>query len=235
MWPGTKMSEASSNPKPDAPAVADPFRAGRRIWIRTSAFLLVLITGLILVWHTAQRKIDEKFYGQALAPPKEAFDFHLTDQDGKPFHLSQLRGKIVLFAFGFTHCPNVCPTTLTDLVAVYRALPVQDRSKVQILFISVDPRRDQPAVLRDYLRYFDPSFLGLTGNGDEIAATAKEYGTFFETVRNPGENPDDYTVNHSAYTYLITPDQKWKLLYDFNRLQDTKKIVADIERVLASR
>jgi len=130
------------------------------------------------------------------------------------------------------HCPNICPTTLSDLAKVYRALPVADRNKVQILFITVDPRRDRPEVLKNYVPYFDTSFVGLTGSDDQVAETAKAYGAFYEAVRNPGDSPDVYSVNHSTYTYLITADGKWKLLYDFDQLRDTEKMVADIERVL---
>jgi protein SCO1/2 len=228
------MSKTSSDPKRELLPVAEPFGVDRRIFIAACASAVAVMASLILTWYTAYRKAEAKFYGQALVPPKEAFDFHLVDQDGKPFQLSQLRGKVVLFDFGFTHCPNVCPTTVSYLAKVYRALPVVDRSKVQILFISVDPRRDRPEVLKEYLPYFDASFVGLTGNDDEIAEIAKAYGAFYETVHNPGDPPDVYSVNHSTYTYLLTADGKWKLLYDFDQLRDTEKIVTDIQRVLAS-
>ena len=80
--------------------------------------------------------------------------------------------------------------------------------------------------------YFDTSFVGLTGSDDQVAETAKAYGAFYETIRNPGDGPDVYSLNHSTCTYLITADGKWKLLYDFDQLRDTEKVVADIERVL---
>jgi protein SCO1/2 len=165
-------------------------------------------------------------------PAKEAFDFHLVDQQGKAFQLSQLHGKTVLFSFGFTHCPNVCPTTLSDLAKVYRALPQEDRSKVQVLFVSVDPRRDRPETMKNYVPYFDNSFIGLTGTETQIAEAAKAYGAYYEIVRDPGQNPDAYSVNHSAFTYLISPDGKWKLLYNFDQLSDSNKMVRDIEQVL---
>ena len=226
------QKHTSSGPKHDSLPVATPLRVDRRIFIAAGASALAVIASLILAWYTAHRKLEGKFYGQAIVPPMEAFDFHLVDQDDKPFQLSQLRGRIVLFDFGFTHCPNVCPTTLSDLAKVYRALPVEDRRKVQILFVSVDPRRDRPQVLKGYVPYFDTSFVGLTGSDDQVAETAKAYGAFYEAVRNPGDSPDVYSVNHSTYTYLITADGKWKLLYDFDQLRDTEKMVADIERVL---
>lgn len=226
------MSKTSSDPKRDSLPIAEPFRVDRRIFIAACASALAVTASLLLAWYAVHWKLEQKFHGQALVPPKEAFDFHLVDQDGKPFHLGQLSGKIVLFDFGFTHCPNVCPTTLSYLAKVHRALPVQDRGKVQILFISVDPQRDRPEVLKNYVPYFDPSIVGLTGTDDEIAETAKAYGSAYEIVRNPGDNPDVYSVKHSTYTYLITADGKWKLLYGVDQLQDTEKIVSDIERVL---
>ena len=86
----------------------------------------------------------------------------------------------MLFSFGFTHCPNVCPTTLSDLAKVYRALPAKDRTKVQVLFVSVDPHRDKPETMKNYVPYFDDSFIGLTGTEAALAEAAKAYGAYYE-------------------------------------------------------
>jgi protein SCO1 len=205
----------------------------RRMLVAASALVLALLVSFLAARYTAYRTVQVSYYGQALVPAKEAFDFHLVDQEGKAFQLSQLHGKAVLFSFGFTHCPNVCPTTLSDLAKVYRALPQEDRSKVQVLFVSVDPHRDRPETMKSYVSYFDDSFTGLTGTETQIAEAAKAYGAFYEIVREPGQNPDAYSVNHSAFTYLISPDGKWKLLYNFDQLSDSNKMVRDIEQVLA--
>src|ERR1700722_8916051 len=194
---------------------------------------IALQLSFIFTPYFAYRNVQVTFYGQALVPAKQAFDFHLTDQDGKPFQLSQTRGKAVLFSFGFTHCPNVCPTTLSDLAKVYQALPAKDREKVQVLFVSIDPRRDKPETLRNYVPYFNDSFIGLTGTEAQLAEAAKAYGAYYEIVQDSAANPDSYTVNHSALTYLISPDGKWKLLYNFDQLGDSKKMVQDIQQVLA--
>lgn len=204
----------------------------RRMLVAASALILALLVSFLAARYTAYRTVQVSYYGQALVPAKEAFDFHLVDQQGKAFQLSQLHGKAVLFSFGFTHCPNVCPTTLSDLAKVYRALPQEDRSKVQVLFVSVDPRRDRPETMKNYVPYFDNSFIGLTGTETQIAEAAKAYGAYYEIVRDPGQNPDAYSVNHSAFTYLISPDGKWKLLYNFDQLSDSNKMVRDIEQVL---
>ncbi len=225
------MSKTLSTPSGDRLAESRTARIGWRVYITAGAVLFALLCAFILTRYTTYRKVQEKFYGQALVPAKDAFDFHLIDQNGKLFQLSQLHGKLVLFSFGFIHCPNICPTTLSDLSKIYRALPEKDQGKVQVLFISVDPQRDRPEILKEYVPYFDASFVGLTGNSDQIAETAKAYGASYEIVHTPGEDPDVYFVNHSTYIYLINPDGKWQLIYNFDQLRDTEKIVADIERI----
>jgi len=227
------MSETISDPEPDLKPIVSPGGMNWRLLIAGVALALALLVSFLATRYSAYRNVQENFYGQALVPAKEAFDFRLMDQNGKPFRLSQLRGKAVLFSFGFTHCPNVCPTTLSDLAKVYRALPEQDRQKVQVLFVSVDPRRDQPAVMKNYVPYFDESFIGLTGTEPQIADAAKAYGAFYEISHNEGEHQDNYSVNHSAFTYLITPNGKWKLIYNFDQLGDAKNMLRDIEQVLA--
>jgi protein SCO1 len=222
------LSEHQKNPIP----IGSPPAVTRRMFVAAIALGLALLVSFLFTRYFAYRTVQENFYGQALVPAKAAFDFHLVDQDGKPFHLSQMRGKTVLFSFGFTHCPNVCPTTLSDLAKVYQALPAEDRRKVQVLFVSVDPHRDKPETLKNYVPYFNDSFIGLTGNEAQLTEAAKAYGAYFEIVHDAGTNPEVYSVNHSALTYLISPDGKWKLLYNLDQLSDSKKMVQDIEQVL---
>ena len=205
----------------------------RRTWLAVLALVLALLASFLFTRYSAYRNVQINYYGQALVPAKQAFDFHLVDQDWKAFRLSQLRGKAVLFSFGFTHCPNVCPTTLSELAKVYRALPAEDRSKVQVLFVSVDPQRDRPETMKKYVPYFDDSFIGLTGTETQLAEAAKAYGAYYEIVKDPGQNPESYSVNHSAFTYLIGPDGEWKLLYNFDQLTDAKKMALDIKQVLS--
>jgi protein SCO1/2 len=226
------MSETISDSERDVKPIISPADAKKRILITAIALTLALLVSFLFTRYSAYRTVQENYYGQALVPAKDAFDFHLVDQNGNPFRLSQLRGKAVLFSFGFTHCPNVCPTTLSDLAKIYRALPESWRQRVQVLFISVDPRRDKPDVMKKYVPYFEESFIGLTGTEAQIAETAKAYGAFYEIAHNPGENGENYSVNHSAFIYLINPSGKWKLLYNFDQLGDAKNLVHDIERVL---
>jgi protein SCO1 len=226
------MSETISEPGKDLAPTKSP-AVTRRMFVAAIALGLALLVSFLFTRYFAYRTVQENFYGQALVPAKPAFDFHLVDQDGKPFQLSQMRGKAVLFSFGFTHCPNVCPTTLSDLAKVYQTLPVKDREKVQILFVSVDPRRDKPETMKNYVPYFNDSFIGLTGTEAQIAEAAKAYGAYYEFIHDSAANPDAYTVNHSALIYLISPKGNWKLLYNFDQLGDSKKMVQDIEQVLA--
>lgn len=205
-----------------------------RIVFAACAITLTVLVAFFLSRYGPYRKVQEQFYGQILEPAQEGYDFRLIDQNGKPFQLSQLRGKVVLFSFGYTHCPDVCPTTLTDFGKIYRALSENDRKRVQVLFISVDSRRDQPETLKNYIPYFDTSFLGLTGDANHINEATKAYGASYEFVHHPGEDPDVYFVDHSAYAYLIDPDGRWKAIYDFDQLRETEKVAADIRRVLKS-
>jgi protein SCO1 len=227
------MSEILSEQQKNSVPVGSPPAVTRRMFVAAIALGLSLLLSFLFTRYFAYRTVQENFYGQALVPARAAFDFHLVDQDGKPFLLSQMRGKTVLFSFGFTHCPNVCPTTLSDLAKVYQTLPAKDRRKVQVLFVSVDPHRDKPETLKNYVPYFNDSFIGLTGTEAQLADAAKAYGAYFEIVHDSGASPEVYSVNHSALTYLINPEGKWKLLYNFDQLRDSKKMVQDIEQVLA--
>ena len=227
------MSETVSEPEKNLAPISSSSGLVRRMFVAAIALILALLVSFLFTRYSAYRTVQENFYGQALVPANPAFDFHLVDQDGKPFHLGQMRGKVVLFSFGFTHCPNVCPMTLSDLARIYEALPDRDRDKVQVLFITIDPHRDKPETMKNYVPYFNSSFLGLTGTDDQIAETAKAYGAYYQIVHDSGADPNVYTVNHSALIYLISPDGRWKLLYNFDQLSNSKKMVQDIEQVLA--
>jgi protein SCO1 len=209
----------------------EPARLGLDWRILVSLLVILLAVLISVLWGVRQRT-QEGFCGFRLFPSKDAYNFDLIDQNGQPFQLSKLDGKIALFTFGFTHCPNICPTTLMDLATVYKALPAADRNRVQILFISVDPGRDRPEVLKNYIPYFDPGIVGLTGSKDAIDHAVNAYGASYEISRQPGDAPGVYSVNHSAFTYLVNPQRKLELIYDYEKLTDTKGIVSDIEKVL---
>ena len=121
---------------------------------------------------------------------------------------------------------------MTNLSDVYQALTPEERKQVQVVFISVDPNRDTPQTLEKYVTSFDPSFLGLTGPKPAIDQTVLAYGGSYEMVAGPTNQPNDYSVNHSAYTYLVNPSGKLELLYGDEKLSDVQRMVADIRTVL---
>jgi protein SCO1 len=209
-----------------------PFWSNWRIWAAAVALLFAL--GISILFGSKQAA-QRGYFGQRLFPPKEAFDFNLINQDAQLVQLHELRGKVVLFLFGFTHCPNVCPASLTNLAAVYQKLAPEQRKQVQIMFLSVDGQRDTPAVLKNYVPWFDPSIIGLSGSKEAIDRTVQEYGGSYEIVPGASKDPNDYGVSHSAYIYLINPSGQLELLYDNEKLADTDRMVGDIRKVLAEK
>lgn len=133
--------------------------------------------------------------------PRIVKDFALTDQHGKPFTLEQLQGKWSLLFFGFTHCPDVCPATLTQLKTVKQQLKPEIAAQTQFVLVSVDPARDTVAQLEQYMPYFDPEFVGLTGEFLEIKRFAMQLNMAFVKVTQG----DTYTVDHSANIAIVNP------------------------------
>jgi protein SCO1/2 len=154
-----------------------------------------------------------------------AADFRLTDAAGKMRSLSDFRGKVVVLFFGYTHCPEVCPTTLADLSQVIRLLG-PDAEKVQVLFVTLDPERDTPAVLAKFVPSFNPSFLGLYGDAQATAQAAKVFAVSYE--KHADKN--GYTLDHSDGTYLIGKNGKIVLLSPYG--QRTELLVQDIKLLL---
>jgi protein SCO1/2 len=134
--------------------------------------------------------------------------FALTDHHGKPRTLADFAGKAVVVFFGFTSCPDICPTGLAELAATLRSMG-KDSERVQVLFITLDPERDTPAVLRSYVSAFHPSFLGLRGDLAETAKTAKEFRVHFRKL--PVGPANYYTVDHSTHGYVFGPDARIRL------------------------
>jgi protein SCO1 len=142
--------------------------------------------------------------------------FNLIDQDGQPFSDHELKGKTFLVFFGFTHCPDVCPTTLFEISEIMRTLgPEADRTAA--LFISVDPERDTPQAMKDYLSSFDPHLRGLTGDAAALAAVAKAYRVYYKKVPLEG---GDYTMDHTAIVYLMDKDGRFVSPFNMRRTAD---------------
>jgi len=150
----------------------------------------------------------------------------LIGQDGRARGRDDFKGRVTFVFFGFTHCPDLCPTTLLDLSAAIEQLG-EDRDRVQVAFITVDPERDTPEVLRDYMSSFGPNFLGLTGAPDTIREAAKAFRVFFQKIRLPA---GEYTMDHSAAVYVLDPQARVRLMFTATR--SVEDIVADIIRLL---
>ncbi len=162
-----------------------------------------------------------------------AKDFALTDHTGKPRTLADFKGKVVTVFFGFTQCPDVCPTTLTEMKAVLDQLGPQDAQRVQVLFITIDPERDSQALLAQYVPAFDASFIGLYGSMEATAKTAKDFKVFYQKV--PGKTAANgvpgYSMDHSAGSYAFDPQGRLRLFVRHGRQLDW--LVGDIKLLLA--
>ena len=157
-----------------------------------------------------------------------AQDFALLDHNGQPRRLADFRGKAVAIFFGYTHCPDVCPTTLSDFAAALKALG-KDADRVQVLFVTVDPERDTPAVLKTYVPAFDPSFLGLAGDAEATRKIAAEFKVVYQKAA--GATPEDYLVDHSTGTFVFDPQGRIRLLMPYGSAPDA--IAADLKALLA--
>ncbi len=193
-----------------------------RIFLVFGAFLtgLVLCAGVILL-------MSGRGFGPA-QPQAAAIGgpFRLIDQDGKVVTDQDMRGKPFLVFFGFTHCPDVCPTTLFEMSEVLRNLGA-DADKLSALFITVDPERDTPAAIKDYLSSFDPHLRGLTGDAAALAAVAKEYRVYYKKVPLEG---GDYTMDHTAIVYLM--DKQGRFVAPFSLKRSAEAAAADLRHYL---
>jgi protein SCO1 len=157
-----------------------------------------------------------------------AKDFALTDHNGKPRTLADFKGKAVVVFFGFTHCPDVCPTTMAEMASVMQELgPQADR--VQVLFITLDPERDTPALLSKYVPAFDPRFLGLVGDKAQTDKVAADFKVFFQKV--PGKEPGSYSMDHTAGSYVFDPQGRIRLFVRHG--QGAAPIVHDLKLLLS--
>jgi protein SCO1 len=156
-----------------------------------------------------------------------ARDFSLTDHNGQPRSLKDFAGRIVVMFFGYTQCPDVCPTTMTELVEVKKLLGA-DGQKLQAIFVTVDPERDTPEVLKAYMGNFDPSFLALIPRPDQLAALAKDYKVYYKRVE--GKTPTSYTMDHSAGSYIYDTRGRLRLYTRYGT--GAAPLAADIKLLL---
>jgi protein SCO1 len=196
--------------------------------VRTSRILLMsaaFLAGLVLCFSVVLI-----FSGRGLAPAKQVAaiggPFKLTDQNGSALTDADLKGRPFLVFFGYTHCPDVCPTTMFEVSEILRALgPDADRTRA--LFITVDPERDTPSVIKDYLSSFDPHLAGLTGDPAAVAAVAKAYRAYFKKVPTEG---GDYIMDHTAIVYLM--DKNGHFVSPFGLKRSAEAAAADLRKYL---
>ncbi|RYY98876.1 MAG: SCO family protein [Comamonadaceae bacterium] len=167
-----------------------------------------------------------QFRGVDLTGADYAKDIQLTDHDGKPRSLKDFQGKAVVVFFGFTQCPDVCPTTLAELAEAKKLLGA-DGAKVQGVFVTVDPERDTPEVLKAYMANFDPSFVALRGTPEQTAAVAKDFKLYYKKVE--GKTPGTYTMDHGAASYIYDPQGRLRL---YSRYGSGAQAVADDLKLL---
>ena len=156
-----------------------------------------------------------------------ARDFELTDHNGQTRKLSDFRGKLVAMFFGYTHCPDVCPTTLSDFAMALKSMGV-DAKKVQVIFVTVDPERDTPDILKKYVPAFNPTFLGMVTDPTHLVMLAKEYKVVYE--KTSGRKQGDYLIDHSAGTYIYDQEGRLRLLMPYG--SGAEVIAKDLKALL---
>lgn len=191
-------------------------------------FLLVatIAAALFAVTVAGCGSSDVKFRNTDITGADYGKDFSLTDHTGKLRTLADFRGKVVIMFFGYTHCPDVCPTTLAELKSVKEKLG-EDGSRLQVLFVSLDPERDSQQLLANYLPAFDSSFIGLRGDPVATTKVAKDFRVFYQKVS--GATPGSYTVDHTAGSYVFDPQGRLRL---YSREGNPDNLIADIQTLL---
>jgi protein SCO1 len=194
------------------------------IWLQATAGLLI---GLLAVIGYSLVTRPHSFSGTVLETPKAAYDFSLTGPNDQKVHLSDSSGKMRVIFFGYTSCPDVCPTTLADLSRVLKLMGGK-ADQVQVLFISVDPEKDTPQRINEYLKQFDTRMIGLSGTLEDITTTAKEYNIYFE--KKPFGDQGGYTVDHTAVIFLIDQVGNTRIIFPYGT--QPPDIASDISYLL---
>ncbi|TAM20673.1 MAG: SCO family protein [Candidimonas sp.] len=192
----------------------------RRTFIsRAAAGLLSL--GLVGCKRTA------KFQGSDISGTHLGRDMAMVDSSGALRTLADYKGKVLVVYFGYTHCPDVCPTSMAELAQAMKLLK-GDAQKVQVIMITVDPERDTGAIMASYVKAFNPNFVGLTGSPDQLHKTAQSFKAYY--AKASGGTPDTYTMGHSAFFYILDQTGEARVLLDSNAA--AKVIASDIQQLL---
>jgi protein SCO1/2 len=190
-------------------------------------FGIALLLGLAAIFATRVLGQSYIFKGSLLEPPLPAEDFALKDQHGQSFRLSDHHGEVVLIFFGYTNCPDVCPVTLAGFRQIKERL-ADKADRARFVFVTVDPERDTPERIAEHLANFDPAFIGLTGEPDELQTVWKNYGVYAEKAE--ASSASGYLVDHTARVYVIDVNGNLRLTYAFGT--DNLAMAQDVDHLL---
>ncbi len=192
-----------------------------------SAAACALIAGAAGLLAGCSKEKSPAFQGVDVTGAEYARDLPLPDHNGQQRHLKDFAGKVVVVFFGYTQCPDVCPTSMAELAEVKRSLGA-DGDRLQGLFVTVDPERDTPEVLKAYMTNFDPSFLALRGTPEQLAAVAKDFKIYYKKV--PGKTPTSYTMDHSAGSYIYDPAGRLRVYHRYG--SGAQALASDVKALL---
>lgn len=190
--------------------------------------ILALLVSGVLILTACTRPVH--FNATDVTGSSWGRDFQLADTTGQPRKLADFRGKVVALFFGYTHCPDVCPTTLTTMASVMKELGAS-ASQVQVVFVTLDPERDTPTVLASYVPAFNPAFMGLAGDATTTRKVADEFKVFYQ--KQPGTTPTSYTLDHTSAIYLFDPQGRLRLYAAYGT--PATQLTEDIRTLLAGK
>ena len=195
----------------------------------TNAAAFAWVTTAVGLGLSGCTESKPSFHAIDLTGADYAKDFALKDADGKPRTLADFKGKIVVLFFGYAQCPDVCPTTMSEMAQVKQALGTEG-SKLQVLFVTVDPERDTPEVMKAYMGAFDPSFVALIPTLDQLPALAKSFKVYYKKVE--GKTPTSYSMDHSAASFVYDTQGRVRLYARYGA--GAQSMVDDIKALLKS-
>ncbi|MVN88920.1 redoxin domain-containing protein [Deinococcus sp. HMF7620] len=202
-----------------------------RPWQRSLTLALLAVAALLSAALLYSRlRNPQGLLGTAYSPGTGAPPLEGTGDNGQPLALSDFKGKAVAVFFGFLNCPNICPTTLAALERVRQTLPENQRQELISLLVTVDPKRDTPAELRTYVRYFSANARGLVIPASQLRDAAAAWGVGFEYSNVTA--PDRYDVNHTTGVYLVDREGQRRVVWDYTQLNLTDRIASDVQTVL---
>lgn len=195
--------------------------------VRRGSLVAALLAGLLLGGCDKPGAPAVAFNGVDITGAEYGRELALPDVDGQPRKLADFKGKVSVVFFGYTQCPDVCPTTMAELAQIKQSLGA-DGARVQGIFVTVDPERDTPQVLKAYIANFDPSFVGLRGSPEQTAAAAREFKVFYMKV--PGKTEGSYTVDHTAGSYVFDGQGRLRLFVRYGT--PAEALASDIKQLL---